>query len=260
MKIIITESQLKHILKEDIYSSPQNRRAIKYLMKNGYSNDNSKQIIDGIMNNLEIHHTHDPKFKYMLGLSRLFITGQLSNEENISKMRIYLKYLSDESNTDNYNEDINGLNLFYLSRLFDKNIESDNENSRNKVNSLKLDGNNNYRIVKITNEEQCEEYGKYTSWCIAHGSFDDYHLDDINQCYFCLKNGFENIKRPANPINAPFDEYGLSMVSVIVDTNGNPKYITTRYNHDYEGENNPKLCNAEQVSKLIGVINSKINI
>lgn len=43
------------------------------------------------------------------------------------------------------------------------------------------------------------------------------------------------------------------MVSVIVGYNGEPLYVTTRYNHDYDWENNQSLRTAEQVSRLIGV-------
>jgi hypothetical protein len=246
------------LLTEDIYSAPQSRRAIKYLMREGgYSKEQAKQVIDGLMHDLEIHHSKDPKFKFMLGLSRLFATGQLNDEQNISRMKTYLKYLSSEGHNDEnkkngYNEDINGENLQDLSRKFDSLISSDNEKSRDEVNSIDF-GNSDYNIVRIDSERQCRKYGKYTSWCITHGSFKQYSLDSFNQCYFCLKPGFENVRRPENPTDAPFDEYGLSMISVIVDENGNPKYITTRYNHDYEGENNPELCTAKQVSQLIGV-------
>lgn len=199
------------LITEDIYSAPQNRRAIKYLMREGgYSNEQAKQAIDRLMHDLEIHHSKDPKFKFMLGLARLFVSGELSDEQSISRMKTYLKYLSSEGHINEYDENINNESIQSLSQKFDSLVSSDNEKSREEVNSMSFNGSE-YNIIKIDSKEQCEQYGQYTSWCITHGSFDSYNLGSFNQCYFCLKNGFENIQRPQDPSDAPFDEYGLSI-------------------------------------------------
>ena len=73
--------------------------------------------------------------------------------------------------------------------------------------------------------------------------------------YFLLKEGFENIPRPSDPaaVGAPFDKYGLSMISVLVDMEGEPTHITTRYNHEFNGEDNPDLHTAEQVQNITGI-------
>jgi len=61
-----------------------------------------------------------------------------------------------------------------------------------------------------------------------------------------LKKGFENVKKNAGE-NVPLDEYGLSMISVLIDNvdGGSVDRITTRWNHDHNGENNKKLSTAE---------------
>ena len=43
------------------------------------------------------------------------------------------------------------------------------------------------------------------------------------------------------------------MISVCVDYNGMPLYITTRYNHDFDGENNENLCTPEQLVEILKV-------
>ena len=70
-----------------------------------------------------------------------------------------------------------------------------------------------------------------------------------------MKDGFENVPRPADPaaVGAPFDEYGLSMISVLVDMEGEPAHVTTRYNHEFNGEDNPDLHTAEQVQNITGI-------
>ena len=49
--------------------------------------------------------------------------------------------------------------------------------------------------------------------------YDSYTCDGINQIYFCLRHGFEDVK-PVACENSPLDEYGLSMLSIIVNEEG----------------------------------------
>ena len=100
-------------------------------------------------------------------------------------------------------------------------------------------------------EEQAKRYGKYTSWCITHGSYSSYAKNG-SRFYFCLKNGFENVKKETGD-GCPLDDYGLSMVSVLIDMDGEPTIITTRWNHEHDGENNERLHTAEQVQEILGV-------
>jgi hypothetical protein len=80
--------------------------------------------------------------------------------------------------------------------------------------------------------------------------YDSYTCDGINQIYFCLKHGFEDIKQIKGE-NAPLDEYGLSMLSVIVNEEGELAYCTTRWNHDNGG--NDSAMNAVEISKVVNV-------
>ena len=256
-RIILTEADIinivKELLNEDIYTSPPNRRAIRYLIRNkGFNDEEAKNLIKKIMDELEIHHSKDPRFKFMLGLSRLYADNQINTEEKIKNIKTVLKYISSGGHINEYDENINNENLDVLYDRFKELQVSDTQKSRENVNS-KVYKNRGYNIVKIKTKKQCEKYGEYTDWCITRGSFNSYNLNTYNQCYFCLKPGFEKIELPNSTENAPFDEYGLSMISVIVDSDGNPKYITTRYNHKFNGENNPNLRTAEQVSDLVGV-------
>ena len=43
------------------------------------------------------------------------------------------------------------------------------------------------------------------------------------------------------------------MVSVLIDMDGEPTIITTRWNHEHDGENNERLHTAEQVQEILGV-------
>jgi hypothetical protein len=80
--------------------------------------------------------------------------------------------------------------------------------------------------------------------------YNSYTCDGINQIYFCLKNGFEDIE-PIVGENAPLDDYGLSMLSVIVNENDELAYCTCRWNHDNGG--NDSVMDAVEISKVVNV-------
>lgn len=80
--------------------------------------------------------------------------------------------------------------------------------------------------------------------------FDTYTKDGINQIYFCLQDGFENVPIQVGD-KAPLDEYGLSMLSIIVDENGELAYCTTRWNHKNGGSDS--AMSAKEVSQVVGV-------
>ena len=130
-----------------------------------------------------------------------------------------------------------------------------NRINQEKLSSLKLK-NKNYHIIPINSQKEASKYSGYTSWCITTmmDQWENYTRFG-RRFYFLLKDGFENVPRPADPeaVGAPFDEYGLSMISVLVDMEGEPAYVTTRYNHEFNGENNPDLHTAEQVQNITGI-------
>ena len=49
----------------------------------------------------------------------------------------------------------------------------------------------------------------------------------------------------------PLDDYGLSMLSIIVNENGELAYCTCRWNHDSGGSDN--IMNAVEISKVVNV-------
>lgn len=102
--------------------------------------------------------------------------------------------------------------------------------------------------------------GNYTQWCIC-GEMGAYeyaqYMGNGGNLYIMLKDGFQNIQREQGE-NCPLDEYGLSMIAVIVGTDGLPDNVTTRWNHDFGGENHSDMWEARQLQKLTGVKYSSI--
>ena len=192
--------------------------------------------------------------KYFLGVTRMIIEKQLTNGENITKLNAILKYINnDESISNSFDRNLNSLSFEKLSEQTSERMEQAYKSERERLDSTDFgERNTSYNIVKINDFEEASEYGKYTPWCVTHEikAFNDYTNNGICVFYFCLKDGFENIKEKIGE-GCPLDEYGLSMIAVCVDENGECKTITCRWNHDNGGNDN--VMSTDELSILLGV-------
>ena len=192
--------------------------------------------------------------KYFLGVTRMIMEKQLTNGESIIKLNSILKYINnDESLNSSFDRNLNGLTFEKLSEQTTEGMEQAYKLERERLGSTDFgERNTSYNIVKINNFEEASEYGKYTPWCVTHEikAFNDYTNNGICVFYFCLKDGFESIPEKIGE-NCPLDEYGLSMLAVCVDENGECKTITCRWNHDNGGNDN--IMSTEELSRLLGV-------
>ena len=155
-------------------------------------------------------------------------------------------------------EDFGTLTLPKLLRKYGKKIQKELDSN----NGLEIDGNNendgldsndrvgqNYSYEIIYSFKQATKYNQYTdpgAWCITYAKqhYDSY-IKMLNIHYVIFKqDGFENVKREFGPDwtpQKPQDEYGCSLIAVLQsNTNGEPIYITSRWNHGYE-----KHCEAD---------------
>lgn len=208
------------------------------------------------LNFFDISHGKGP-VKYTMGLARLaieqigmFYTNH--DHSKISKLKAMALFITEHPDlVPEYDGNFNGLKYLQLEDQVYPILKEYNLKNRDELSDFVE--NTDYEIVPIKNFEQSSQYGKYTSWCVTHGQdhFNSY-TNNGQKFYFCLKDGFENIPKRAGE-NAPLDEYGLSMISVQVNKDGEPEHITTRWNHDYNGENNPSLKTPKQVQEVVGV-------
>lgn len=224
----------------------------RMLKARGY--ENTTEIINAVKHDFsELEHSERPAYKFLYAICRMYVDGEFRNANDISTMNSMLKTIAIEPHLSEYNHDLNGLSKDEIFQRFTPIQQRENEDEMNFVKRMKFEGGSDYEIVKIDSYRQAAKYGKFTSWCVTHAKehFDSYSCDGINQFYFCLKKGFEKVKK--NDSNAPLNEYGLSMISVCVDYNGMPLFVTTRYNHDFDGENNEELRTPRQVSEVINM-------
>ena len=192
--------------------------------------------------------------KYFLGVTRMIMEKQLTNGESIMKLNSILKYINnDESLNTSFDRNLNGLTFEKLSEQTTEGMKQAYKSERERFSSTDFgEMNTSYSVVKINNFKEASEYGKYTPWCVTHEikAFNDYTNNGICIFYFCLKDGFESIPEKIGE-NCPLDEYGLSMLAVCVDENGECKTITCRWNHNNGGNDN--VMSTEELSRLLGV-------
>ena len=252
-------AKLMGISEEKCYLITENAKnnnmkpARKYLEeKLGWNNE---QIMDffGKMQH-DIPNVRMSNCKYFLGVTRMIMEKQLTNGESIIKLNSILKYLNnDESLNASFDRNLNGLTFEKLLEQTSEGMEQAYKSERERLDSTDFgERNTSYRIVKINDFKEANEYSKYTSWCVTHDdeAFDNYTNNGICIFYFCLKDDFESIPEKIGE-NCPLDEYGLSMLAVCVDENGECKTVTCRWNHDNGGNDN--IMSTEELSRLLGV-------
>ena len=224
----------------------------RMLRSKGY--DNPSEIINAVKHDFsELEHTERPAYKFLYGICRMYVNKEFQNANDIATMNGMLKIISVEPHLSEYDHNLNGLSKDEIFQRFRPIQRKETEEEINYVKRMKFTGDSDYEIVKIDSYQDASKYKSYTSWCVTQNKnhFDSYSCDGMNQFYFCLRKGFKNVKKDNK--DAPLNDYGLSMISVCVDYNGMPLYVTTRYNHEFEGENNENLCSPRQVSEVINM-------
>ena len=190
--------------------------------------------------------------KFILGVARMFCDGELRTANDIGNLNSTLKLVASDAHINEYDRNLNGMSCQELIQRFAKAMSDNLEAEKAEIGQMAFNTPSDYEIVRIDSVEQASNYGRYTSWCVTHqkNMFDSYTSDGINQFYFCLKNGFENVEEVPSE-GCPLDEYGLSMIAVSVNGDGILNTCTCRWNHDNGGDDS--IMNAKQVSQVIGM-------
>lgn len=245
----ITESQVKKLILENRESKNINL-ARKYVISKGYSQEQAQQIIDGIRT--EIPNSRIAQCKFLLGVTRMYLSGELNDQSSIANLNKVLYYIGSDAHVNEYDNNLNNEYAQPLIQRFAKNIENDLKGDKEALSSQQYQVNNDYQIVSITSFEEASQYGGYTTWCVTHQRemYDAYTHNGLGKFYFCLRNGFENEPEEVGT-NAPLDSYGLSMIAISVNDDGSLNTCTCRWNHANGGNDN--IMNTQQISQLFGV-------
>lgn len=196
--------------------------------------------------------------KFEPGVARIAY-GELNMENmgqdscKLSSLQKIIKLISD-GHADEYDADLNGMSYADLETRFGTMVQKADDELKSQLSSAKYNASD-YTITHIPDFNAAKKFSKYTNpnsrWCITHmvNMWDSYTNNGMNRVYFAYKPGFEKMK-PIKGKKCPLDEYGLSLISIIVDPWENFRAVTTRWNHDNGGSD--QAMDAKQLSKLLG--------
>lgn len=254
--------------KNDVYLIGAKNRVIDFLRLNLYS-----QFSVGFNSGPE---------KYLPGISRIAchdlgfysFSYSVMRGGDISKLAKYMNILAFDKNIIapdiEIDEDLNGWNYDELSDYMGRGYERFKKIEDEKLSSYQetQQENHTYTIIPIQDQpagdagyhpvgeglEILRELSNYVDWCICT-DFSEFaqYTGNGGKFYVCLRDDYKNVKKPENKNNNELDDYGLSMISVLVGVDGYPDLITTRWNHNYGGENNKDLWAASQLQNITGI-------
>ena len=259
---IISKGQLRNIISEaikyNLISESQESASIKeatrlVMDRLGYSKEQADRFVRiDLRASFPILRSKEGG-KFILGVARMYLDGQISDASIISSLNQTLKYIVTPAHYNEYDRNLNGLSAQQLIDRFKQARTDDLEKDKAELGKTQYTEHPEYKIVRIDSFEQATQYGGYNDWCLAQPNgkynYDQYTSNGVNQLYFILRDGFENEPRVKGE-NAPYDAYGLSMMTVIVDPEGMMTQSTTRWNH--ENDSNDSAFTPKQISEIIG--------
>lgn len=216
-----------------------------------------------------------PELEYwQQGIARIAV-GELQiglSVKHIKELRLFKKILrlilADRSNY--YNANLNGETFSSLYSRYDNELTEEDQALRQKVSSLQLTPNLCYSIKKIRDFSDMHPYGIFTPssspWCVADSErkYDAFASNGENSIYVVLHKDYQNISEPGTygyclpylqqigkDAHPPYDDYGLSMILLVVAQDGSLIYCTSRWNHSFSHAAHDFL-DEWQISLLIG--------
>ena len=249
IQLISEAIQNKLMLTED-RESKNLSLARRLLRQRGYDDGRANQVLVAIRQ--DVPNVHAAKCKFILGVTRMYLDGQLDNGMAIRELNSTLKLVGSDAHVNEYDYNLNGLSANDLVNRFKTARQGHLDIQKAMSDSRSLQANPDYKIVPIDSFEEASEYGRYTSWCVTRDEkmFDKYTSNGLGRFYFCLRNGFQN-EPPRVSDGAPLDRYGLSMIAVSVNPNGSLNTCTCRWNHDNGG--NDSIMEVGEIEDLLGV-------
>ena len=129
-----------------------------------------------------------------------------------------------------------------LNELFGSIIDEYENSEEYTINSRDYTAgpNNNYTIEADVSFERAHEVGEYSCpdsklcYTQSKGTWDEYTRNGAYSVYILLRDGWES-EPCVHGDNTPYDDYGLSMIFVIIDEEGRLMYSNTRWNHNTNG-------------------------
>lgn len=187
--------------------------------------------------------------------------------EKLNRLKSIIQYIKINNNKEGFPIQLNKLtidNTSYegLNKLFgeiiDSEIAKDNETANKYDNNSEM--NPDYEVIEIHDMDEAYKYGKYSCrrsvLCFTNHSemWDKFTNNGLNKVYLILNKNWRDIPEEFGD-NNPYDEYGLSMIFLFINPEGNIAYSNTRWNHGTREHvsNVDNSFTKSDISKLLGI-------
>lgn len=259
LKSLIYESVLSELYRLNILNENKEGKNLKKARNaiRKYCKCENEDRVWEYLNNTkkEVPFSRIYDFKYLRGVIRLIFNEDLETIQ-IDTINTILEILKDDiSLAEKYDGDFNGLYYEELSFEFFDLINELIRKERESIEKLRLKPSNQYKVYPIKTFQDANRFSNYTDWCITKSNSDFNQYTSHNQSfYFIIRDDFTKTKSPERFSVSPNtdaykDSYGLSMVAVSVNSNGQLFTSTSRHN---EGISGNRILDTKEISILIG--------
>lgn len=254
----------------------QARERSRNIITQYFGNNINQEYVEKILIDFENKFFHDPNLRKgsIMRLEPLFCKLALENgfqqeNQNTQNIQILINIIrilynmSTNGEIDLSKIDINTTTFEDLYNQFGIKIDELNQEKRKTINNLNLNQNSSYEIFGPIDFKTAHKIGNYSSpsgkicYTQDKDTWLSYTNNGLYNVYVALKKNWKNIKAEHDNIDFnAYDTYGLSMIFIIVDENGNLNTCNVRWNHDATFNKNRSVDYAMdeiEISKLLGV-------
>ena len=121
------------------------------------------------------------------------------------------------------------------------------------ADSSEVSQDHSYKIVEIHSYEEALAYKEEAGeWCIiaSEDAFDVHTENGCNRFYFCVRDDIKQWPQMAFGKSYPYDNYGLSMIAVCVNSKGELVSVTSRWNWEEDIDNYLDKKHLEELLKV----------
>ena len=251
----ITESNL-HLLTESQESKSIEEAKRLLIARGGVSEERADWMVRYALRHDMPAFSRNPKAgKFILGIVRMYVDREITDATTILRLDDTIRIAALDEYSNQFDRNLNGMSAQEFIDMFAPTIRAIKQKYREDVNSMAITHSDRYTIVPIRDFRHATEFEKDCDWCLCENnlngerSYDSYTCDGLCQLYFCLRDDYKTVDKVIGE-GCPLDDYGLSMIAVCVDEEGDLRTCTSRWNHENGG--NDKIMNPVEISNVIG--------
>ena len=244
-------------------------RSSEYYVNNNPNTTWGQYLLYSLRHNFGLMTNND--VKYLPFVAKIAFSNEVgfekrnNNSEQINTLRDIVQALKKDPEL--YNNLLNkGVDTYSeLVEIMTPYLQKKEQEELNNINNKEYTHNTDYDIIEIHSYEEAHEIGEYSSlqsggsklcYTQSEETWEEYTDYGNNRVFCLLKHGWKEMK-PIAGENAPYDEYGLSMIFIFFNKKGKITTCNTRWNHEHSewlhsGMSVDNSLSAEELSEIIG--------